>query len=73
MLVISGLTVSYNGLPVLNDINLTLKKGESLSIIGESGAGKTTLGLSIMGLVEGSCSGEILFNGINIPGLQEEE
>jgi peptide/nickel transport system ATP-binding protein len=73
MLAIKGLTVSYNGLPVLNDINLTLEKGQSLSLIGESGAGKTTLGLSIMGLVKGRCSGEIVLRGRNIAGLKEEE
>lgn len=73
MLDIRGLTVRYSGLPVLKDINLTLEKGESLSIIGESGAGKTTLGLSVMGLVEGSCEGEILFQGKNLLSLKEEE
>ncbi|MFZ5648930.1 MAG: ABC transporter ATP-binding protein [Bacillota bacterium] len=73
MLEIKGLSVSYGRLKVLSGIDLTLKKGEALSIIGESGAGKTTLGLSIMGLVEGSCSGEIICDGRNIIALAEED
>ncbi|MFZ5651050.1 MAG: ABC transporter ATP-binding protein [Bacillota bacterium] len=73
MLEIKGLSVSYGSLNVLNCINLTLKKGEALSITGESGAGKTTLGLSIMGLAEGSCSGEIIYGGRNVLALAEED
>lgn len=73
MLEIKDLKVSYNGLPVLKGVNLTLNKGESLSIIGESGTGKTTLGLSILGLVEGRCTGEIIIGGKNILSLSEEE
>ncbi|HAA89830.1 MAG TPA: ABC transporter ATP-binding protein [Peptococcaceae bacterium] len=73
MLEIKNLKVSYNGLTVLKGIDLTLKKGESLAIIGETGAGKTTLALSILGLVEGHCTGEILFHGRNLLDLPEEE
>ncbi|AGL00464.1 ABC transporter ATP-binding protein [Desulfoscipio gibsoniae] len=73
MLEIKGLNVSYNGTQVLNNINLKLEKGQFLSLIGESGAGKTTLGLSIMGLVEGSCSGTVLFNDRDLLSMKEEE
>lgn len=73
MLEIKNLGASYNGLQILKDIHLTLKKGDVLSIIGESGAGKTTLGRAILGLVGGRCTGEILFKGKNILTCQEEE
>ena len=48
MLELRELEVRYGKRRVLHDINLTLKRGESLSIVGESGGGKTTLGLSII-------------------------
>jgi peptide/nickel transport system ATP-binding protein len=70
---IKDLRVSYNGLPVLNGIDLLLRRGDTLAIIGESGAGKTTLGLSILGLVEGLCRGEIFLNGQSLLTLPEEK
>jgi len=73
MLEIKNLAVSYNGVPVLVDVNLCLPKGEILAITGESGAGKTTLGLSVLGLSEGRCTGEIIFKGRNILASSEEE
>lgn len=73
MLEIKGLSVSYNGQPVLNGVNLSLERGESLSVIGESGAGKTTLGMSIMGLVVGWCTGEIAINRRNVLAMEEED
>ncbi|MGQ9531930.1 MAG: ABC transporter ATP-binding protein [Desulfotomaculales bacterium] len=73
MLEIRNLWVSYGGLPVLRDVSLSLARGESLAVVGESGAGKTTLGLSILGLVEGECRGEILWRGKNLLALSEEE
>lgn len=73
MLEIKGLSVSYDHQPVLQDVNLTLRKGETLSVIGESGAGKTTLSLSIMGLVKGKCTGEIIFDNKNILALPEDQ
>ena len=73
MLDIKNLKVSYNGLNILKGVNLTLNKGDSLAVIGETGAGKTTLALSIMGLIDGHCTGEILYQGINLLALAEEE
>ena len=50
---------------VLMDINLSVKKGEVLSIIGASGSGKSTM-LRCINLLETPTSGEILFHGKNI-------
>jgi len=72
MLKIEDLRVSYGTEPILNGINLEVRPGESLAIIGESGAGKTTLGLSIMRLVEGTMRGRILLNSANLLTLSEQ-
>ena len=53
---------------VFDNINLQLKKGEVVSIIGKSGQGKSTL-LKCLNLLEEIDSGEILLNGENIKNL----
>ncbi|MBE9570973.1 MAG: ABC transporter ATP-binding protein, partial [Proteobacteria bacterium] len=73
MLKIEGLKVSYGRERILNGIDLEIKAGNSLAIIGESGAGKTTLGLSIMRLVNGNSSGKVVFNSTNLLSLSEDE
>ena len=50
---------------VLNDVNLKIKRGEILSLVGESGCGKTTLGKCILKLLNLN-SGHIFFNGKDI-------
>lgn len=50
---------------ILKNINLTIKRGESIAIVGENGAGKTTLIKLITKLFDAS-SGRILINGIEI-------
>lgn len=50
---------------VLNDINMTVKRGEVVSIIGSSGSGKSTL-LRCLNLLETPTSGAILYRGQNI-------
>jgi len=73
LLEIRDLHVSYGSDVILSGLDLEIAAGETLAIIGESGAGKTTLGLSIMGLVEGRVGGSILFQGKELLKLPEPE
>jgi peptide/nickel transport system ATP-binding protein len=73
LLEIKDLHVSYENDMVLNGIDLSLTAGETLAIIGESGTGKTTLGMSIMRLTEGKIRGSIRFNGNDMLALSEKE
>jgi peptide/nickel transport system ATP-binding protein len=73
LLEIRDLRVSYGKDVVLNGIDITLEAGETLAIVGESGTGKTTLGLSIMRLVEGTVRGDISFNGRDLLALSDRE
>jgi ABC-type oligopeptide transport system ATPase subunit len=61
VLQIEGLSVSYGSLRILKDVSFSLHQGDSLAIIGESGAGKTTLGKCILRLADGDVSGKIMF------------
>jgi len=73
LLEIRDLRVSYGKELVLDGIDLDLKRGEALALVGESGAGKTTLGLSVMRLVEGQIRGNIRFDGIEMLKASEAE
>lgn len=61
----------------VNHISLAMKKGETLGLVGETGAGKTTVALSIMRLLPVPPaqvkSGEIIFEGQDILKLSEKE
>jgi len=56
----------------VNDVSFKVYPGETLGLVGESGCGKTTLGRTILRLVEPR-SGEIFFDGKNITELPKEE
>ena len=63
---IKNLKFSYPGnLPLYNNLNLEIKKGEAIGIIGESGTGKSTLANLLVGLIDVS-GGEILADNISI-------
>ena len=55
----------------VNDINLTINKGDFVAIVGESGSGKSTLLKLIYGTLAPN-SGELSFNGEHIPGPHEK-
>lgn len=51
LLQIEGLRVAFDGVPTLRGINLTLARGESLGMVGESGCGKSVTWLAALGLL----------------------
>lgn len=61
-----------NEIKVLDNVNLSVKKGEIVSLIGNSGSGKSSL-LHIAGLLELPNSGEILINDIKFSAMSEQE
>lgn len=73
MLQIEDYKVSYGKEEILHGISLTVKPGETLAIIGESGAGKTTLGLSLLRLAGDTVTGTALWRGKNLLSLSEAE
>jgi putative lysine transport system ATP-binding protein len=62
---IRDLKKNYNQLEVLKGVNLNVKKGEVVSIIGSSGSGKSTL-LRCINLLEEPDAGSIKYNGVDI-------
>ncbi|MCG8564324.1 MAG: ABC transporter ATP-binding protein [Desulfobacterales bacterium] len=80
LLEIKNLCIEANGngqwSPIVQDINLSLKPGEVLGLIGESGAGKSTIGLAAMGYTRQGCrlaSGSIQLEGRELMGAPEED
>ena len=56
----------------LNDVSLTIKKGESVAIIGKSGSGKSTL-MHILALLDRPTTGQIILDGKDVTKIKEKQ
>ena len=72
MIEIKNLCKSFDNSVILNSLNLTVKSGETKVIIGRSGAGKSVLLKSIIGLLKPD-SGSILINGTDVTQISDRE
>ena len=68
MLEVKGLNAWYGESHILHGIDLEIREGEVVTLLGRNGAGKTTTLKSIMGMV-GRRTGSIRFNGVEIIGF----
>ncbi len=72
MLEISGLQAFYGESHVLHGVNLEVRQGEVVTLLGRNGAGKTTTMRSIMGIV-GKRTGSIRFQGRELIGMAQHK
>ncbi len=76
MITLKGIYKIYgdtgNEVTALDNINLTIEKGEYISIMGASGSGKSSL-MHIMGLLDKPTRGEYILDGVNTKDIKEKE
>jgi peptide/nickel transport system ATP-binding protein len=77
VLAVEGLSVAVGARPVVQDVSLSIARGEMVALVGESGSGKSLTARAIMGLLPRACrtgpGGRIRLNGTDIAGLPERQ
>lgn len=72
MIEVVGLRKSFGKLAVLKGITLSVGRGEIVSVVGPSGAGKTTM-LQILGTLSRPDSGSVVIDGVDVSRLSDNE
>ena len=77
---VEGLTMHYSSrageVKAVDDVSFTLERGQVLGLVGESGCGKTSVGISLMKLLPDNArvlGGRVLLDGVDLLELSEEE
>jgi len=80
LLNVENLSVGYKTkkglLKAVNDVSFSIEQGRSLGFVGESGCGKTTIGMTLMGLLPDNASilqGDIYFNDSNLSNFDDKQ
>ena len=68
LLAVTGAVKRFNDVSAVQDVSLTLRRGESLGLVGESGSGKSTLSRIICRLVDAD-GGSLAFDGVDIGAI----
>ena len=71
LLTMEGVNTFYGKSHILNGVNLTVRKGEVVALLGRNGAGKSTLLKTLIGIAP-PASGRIVLNGTDIAGLSPD-
>jgi len=76
---VQGMTIEFSSQPIrraLDNVSISIDKGETLGLVGESGAGKTTLALALLGLLPDEArivSGNVFWRGQQLTNLGGRE
>lgn len=71
-IVFSGVTFGYGDKPVLSGFNMTVKEGEHITLIGRTGAGKSTVFRLLLGLYK-PWAGTVTIGGVNVADITDRE
>lgn len=73
VLAMSGLSLGFPGVPMLEDAGFEVLPGECVAIVGESGAGKSTLVRAVLGIQDAACelTGSIKVGGVEVIGADQ--
>ena len=71
-IVFSGVTFGYGDKPVLSGFNMTVKEGEHITLIGRTGAGKSTVFRLLLGLYK-PWAGTVTIGGVNVTDITDRE
>src|SRR4051794_41501749 len=66
------LSKKRSSLPAVEDVDLQIRRGETLGLVGESGSGKSTVARLLLRLVEPT-RGQVLYGGQNVLALSDRE
>lgn len=79
LLEVKNLSISFpaahGDVPIVDNVSFSVRPGETMGLVGESGCGKSITSMAIMGLLPDTAkiTGEILFKGKNIVGMDPKE